>query len=125
MATYIRMLEDRDGAHDHINIVTYHAGEIYSLDRRDPPISQELLDGFVASGHAQEVDAQGNPIGPPASKRQTKPVTPPATKADDTPGEAAPTVRDVLSARMRPAVDEPPAEPMPETAPKADDKPAK
>jgi hypothetical protein len=116
MAKIIRMLEDRDGAYDHIHIVTYVAGEVYSLDRRDPPISQDLLDGFVASGHAQEVDEAGNPIGTPASRRQTKPVTPPATKADDTPGEAAPTVRDVLSARMRPALDEPETPP-PATTP--------
>lgn len=124
MARIIRMLEDRDGAHDHIHIVTYLAGEIYSLDRHDPPISQDLLDGFVASGHALEVDEVGNPIATPASRRQTKPATPPAVKADDTPGEAAPTVRDVLSARMRPADVEPPAEPTPDAAPKPDDKPA-
>ena len=116
MVKMIRMLEDRDGAYDHIHIVTYRAGEIYHLDRKEPPISQDLLDGFVASGHAQEVDEAGNAIGTPASRRQTKPIAPLATK-DDTPGEAAPTVRDVISARMRPADAEPdpvpPAEPTP------------
>lgn len=119
MAKMIRMLEDRDGAHDHIQIATYRSGEIYHLDRKDPPISQDLLDGFVASGHAQEVDEAGNPISTPASRRATKPTGPSATKdgvtqvvqQDETPGEAAPTVRDVLSARMHPALTEPDPEP--------------
>ena len=120
MVKLIRMLADRDGAHDHIHIVTYQAGEIYSLDRKEPPISQDLLDGFVASGHAQEVDEAGNAINIPASRRQTKPMAPPAIKADDTPGEAAPTVRDVLSERMRPAESEPdPVVPEPTPEPPA------
>jgi len=80
MIQYIRMLEDRDGAWDHIQIARYQAGEVYSLDRFDPPISQDLLDGFVASGHAIEVDAEGNPVATPASKRQTKVTGPKAAK---------------------------------------------
>ena len=115
MVKLIRMLADRDGAHDHIHIVTYQAGEIYSLDRKEPPISQDLLDGFVASGHAQEVDEAGNAINIPANRRQTKIIAPPAIKADDIPGEATPTVRDVLSERMRPAEPEP--DPTTETTP--------
>ncbi|MDE1904962.1 MAG: hypothetical protein KGH75_00745 [Rhodospirillales bacterium] len=92
---YIRMLADREGAWDHIHIVTYQAGEIYSLDRTDPPISQDLLDGFVASGHAMEVDADGNPVGMPADTRQTKPSGPKATKATSVADAPAPRTPDV------------------------------
>jgi hypothetical protein len=81
MIQFIRMTADREGAYDHYNIVTYKAGEVYSLERADPPISQDLLDGFVASGHAIEVDADGNPVAAPAADRQTKPTGPKATKA--------------------------------------------
>lgn len=108
MTQFIRMLEDRDGAYDHINIVTYEAGEVYSLGC-DTPISQELLDGFVASGHAIEVDADGNPVGTPADKRQTKPTGPKATKGapatDDPPPQApdpAPTTSDTTPATETP-----------------------
>ncbi len=91
MPQYIRMLEDRDGAHDHIHIVTYRAGEVYPNAANNPPISQDLLDGFVASGHAVEVDAAGNPVNPPAARRQTKPTGPAATKADDAAPASEPT----------------------------------
>ncbi len=80
MAQIIRMTADREGAPDHLTIITYQAGEVYSLTRTDPPISQDLLDGFVASGHAIEVDGDGNPLSIPADKRQTKPSGPKATK---------------------------------------------
>lgn len=127
MITYIRMLEDRDGAPDHIHIETYRAGEVYSLQRHDPQISQDLLDGFVASGHAVEVDGSGNPIGTPASKRQTKPTGPAATKADMPPTDdetSAPPIHPALAARLYPVEDEPEVatEPAPEPPPA---KPAK
>lgn len=106
MITTIRMIEDRDGAYDHINIVTYRAGEIYSREGSDLPISQDLLDGFVASGHAIEVDAQGNPVNRPG-RRQTKPTTAQiATKDDDdTPGEYAPSAREAIMSRFQPGDD--------------------
>jgi hypothetical protein len=124
MAQIIRMLENREGAYDHINIVLYREGEVYSRERTDPPISQDLLDGFVASGHAIEVDAQGNPIGTPASRRQTKPTGPIATKADTAPpaddDPPAPSIHPALAARLYPAEDEPTGEsPKPDTSPVA------
>lgn len=92
MIQFIRMLEDRDGAWDHIQIHTYQAGEVYSLEGSPLPISQDLLDGFVASGHAIEVDEQGDPVGKPADNRKTKVTGPKATKgADPTTPEDATT----------------------------------
>ena len=111
MIQFIRMLEDRAGAYDHINIVTYVAGEVYSLDRFDPPISQDLLDGFVASGHAIEVDADGNPVATPASKRQTKVTGPKATKdASAETSDASVTDATVATDPMSTDPETPPAE---------------
>lgn len=73
------MLEDRDGAPDGITIYTYQAGEVYS-ETSTPRATQEQMAGFVASGHAIEVDADGNPVATPASKRATKVTGPKATK---------------------------------------------
>ena len=108
MPQFIRMTADRDGAYDHINIVTYQAGEVYHLGRTEPRISQDLLDGFVASGHAIEVDAEGNPIGTPADKRETKPTGPKALKVTITP---APDVSTAQIPTSEPTPDAPPAEP--------------
>ena len=111
MPQFIRMITDREGAHDHINIALYQAGEIYHRGRVDPPISQDLLDGFIASGHAIEVDEQGNPIGIPADRRATKPTGPRATKdapAQDNP--PAPPIREALISRLYPADDDSPGE---------------
>lgn len=111
MVEFIRMTADRDGAYDHFNIVTYRAGEVYHRYRTDPPISQDLLDGFVASGHAIEVDAQGNPVAIPADKRATKPTGPKATKdatpapVDTEPPPSAPTANDVRMDRLYPTED--------------------
>ncbi len=116
MAQAIRMTADRDGAPDHLTIITYQAGEIYSLDRADPPISQDLLDGFVASGHAVEVDADGNPLSIPADKRQTKPSGPKATKdAPPLPVEPPPApVAPVVAAEPTAPVGEVPSIPVTE-----------
>ena len=75
------MLEDRDGSPNHTHVYRYVAGEVYSEDT-EPRVSAELMAGFVASGHAVEVDAQGNPIGTPASKRATKGATPPTAATE-------------------------------------------
>lgn len=121
MINYVRMLEDRDGAWDHIQVNTYRAGEVYHLGRFDPPISQDLLDGFVASGHAIEVDENGNPTTKAGAKRLTKVVAPDATKSveDDTPGELAPSARDVILANLRPDTEETPETVVAETVSEA------
>lgn len=67
----IRMTVDADGSPNGHTVYTYHAGEVYSPDS-DPPASESLMAAFVASKRAVEVDASGNPIGTPASKRATK-----------------------------------------------------
>lgn len=67
----IRMLHDRDGSPNGHTVHTYQAGEIYSKES-DPPASDYLMEGFVASGHALEVDAHGNPKGTPAEARAKK-----------------------------------------------------
>ena len=67
----IRMTVDADGSPNGHTVYTYHAGEVYSTDS-EPPASESLMAAFVASKRAVEVDASGNPIGTPASKRATK-----------------------------------------------------
>ena len=65
------MLEDRDGSPNHTHVHLYRAGEVYSRETV-PPASDDLMAGFVASGHALEVDAHGNPVGTPADARARK-----------------------------------------------------
>jgi hypothetical protein len=67
----IRMLEDRAGSPNGHTVYTYKAGEIYTRES-DPPVSDALMHGFIATGHALEVDAHGNPIGTPAEARAKK-----------------------------------------------------
>src|SRR5579875_951694 len=81
MARNIRMLEDREGSPNHTHVFLYREGEIYS-ESSIPAVSPDLVEGFIASGHAIEVDEVGNPIAKPAEKRATKPAGPLATKAD-------------------------------------------
>ena len=78
----IRMLVDADGAPHGHTVYTYTAGEVYAPDTL-PPATEWLMNAFVTSGRAVEVDASGNPVATPASRRARKAV------ASDTPTDSA------------------------------------
>jgi hypothetical protein len=68
----IRMLEDALGSSDGAKVYRYVSGEVYDEETTAPRASAELMKAFVESDRAVEVDAQGNPLGTPASKRSVK-----------------------------------------------------
>ena len=80
----IRMLIDADGAPHGHTVYRYESGEMYRAGDTQPPMSEDLMTAFVASGRAVEVDENGNPVATPASRRARK-----SADASDVP-EAAP-----------------------------------
>lgn len=79
----IRMLEDAEGSVNGHTVHLYKSGEVYSSETT-PPVNDHLMQSFVVSGRAVEVDAQGNPVGTPADRRAYKAATePPAEPAAD------------------------------------------
>jgi hypothetical protein len=78
----VRMVKNHKAAPARVTVYMYKAGEIYGPDSM-PPAPESLMQSMVAQGLAVEVDAEGNPVGTPASKRAQKaasvPVTDPAT----------------------------------------------
>jgi hypothetical protein len=79
MPRIVRMLEDAKGAPAGHTVFDYKAGEVYGAES-EPAMSDPLAEVFVKYDLAVEVDEDGNPIAPPAAKRQTKPAGPPETK---------------------------------------------
>lgn len=100
----IRMLVDADGSPNGHTIYHYEAGEIYRAGDTQPPLDDFLMASFVASGRAIEVDADGNPVATPASRRARKASSPSADAgmADATDSDAtdapAPAQSDVVDA---------------------------
>lgn len=115
----IRMLVDADGAPHGHTIYSYEAGEVYAPDTL-PPATEWLMSAFVTSGRAVEVDASGNPVVTPASRRAKKAVasdsaTDSAEASSDAPapsGDATQADSDAASAT--PATIDPAADPVPD-----------
>lgn len=84
----VRMLKTHRAAPAYSDVYTYTEGEVYG-ESSSPPLTDALMQSFVAQGIAVEVDAEGNPTNPPASKRSTKgAANPPVDQPPSTDGDA-------------------------------------
>jgi hypothetical protein len=79
MPRIVRMLETAPGAPAGHTVFDYVEGEVYGPES-EPAMSDQLAEVLTKYGLAVEVDEDGNPIAPPAAKRQTKPAGPAETK---------------------------------------------
>lgn len=98
----IRMLVTADGSPHGHTVYTYEEGEVYSPDST-PPATGYLMEAFVSSKRAIEVDADGNPVAIPAAKRAKKSGDP---DPDPTPEPPLPIVEPAPAPAEAPASDQ-------------------